>query len=216
MLPGFTRRSTILAAALSGAACLTLTQAGCTMGSFGSAGSGEVLSAESPVKLSPDFRVQVYESDDSNHADVFLTDLSESDLAKIFAEGGAWGEVEGQIVHVGMFLRPKPGRTPIEGTAASATVRYIVLARGEIGVYDGAGFLQPGWSPGSDAFAGGIKRATLRLTRATDRFRDLLGPSEFTLRFKADEDGSQAAELRARVEALSRYAQPVLDTTPEL
>lgn len=196
------------------AACCALPA--CTIGGFGSAGKGEVLSAESPVKLNPDFRVQAYRSDDRNSADVYLTDLSDEDLTKLFAEGGSWGEVEGQIVHLHMFVRPKPGRTPIEGTAASCTVRYIVLARGEIGVYDGAGFLQPGWAPGSDKFAGGVKQASLRLTRATDRFRDLLGPSQLTLRFSAKQDDETAGSLAARTEALSRYAEPVLDTTPGL
>ncbi len=194
---------------------LTLLPA-CTIGGFGSSGKGEVLSVSAPVKLTPEFDTQAYTHDDANTADVYLTDLSDEDLAKLFEPGGAWGEVEGQIVHLRMFVRPKPGRTPIEATAASATVRYIILARGEIGIYDGAGFLQPGWSPGSDTFAGGVKGATMRLTRATDRFRDLLGPSELTLRFKAKRDDETAADIRTRAQALARFAEPVLDRTPEL
>lgn len=207
-----TRRRRLAPALALALACLPA----CTIGGFGSAGNAEVLSAESPVKLNPSFRVQAYRSADANTADVYLTDLSDADLTKLFAEGGAWGEVEGQIVHLHMFVRPKPGRTPIEGTAASCTVRYIVLARGEVGVYDGAGFLQPGWAPGSSKFAGGVKQASLRLTRATDRFRDLLGPSQMTLRFSAKQDPDTAGALAARTEALARYAKPVLDTTPDL
>lgn len=200
--------------AISAAALAML--AGCTMGSFGSTGKGEVLSTESPVKLSPTFRVQAYTTPERNSADVYLTDLSDDDLARLFADGPAWGSVEGQIVHLHMFVRPTPGRTPIEGTAATATVRYIVIARGEVGVYDGAGFLQPGSTPGDETFSGGVKRATMRLTRATDRFRDLLGPSELTLRYKAELNETRAAELAARMDALARYAPPVLDTTPGL
>ena len=112
------------------------------------------------------------------------------------------------MVHIHLFLNPKPGKTPIEPTAANTTVRYILIANGEIGVYDGAGFILPSKEIGKDSLAGSLKGAPTMLTRKTPRFNDLLGTARTDVSFGAKLDPVMADELKARIEALAAAADP--------
>eukprot|EP00913_Durusdinium_trenchii_P006007 g5619.t1 len=117
--------------------------------------------------------------------------------------------ISGQMVHVHMFVRPKPGRTPIQQTAISATVRHLIIANGQVGMYTGAGFMFPSGTPGDKIFGGSITRADLRLERATPGFTDRLGPAEMTISFGARNDPQLSDELHRRIELLALAAQPV-------
>ena len=105
-------------------------------------------------------------------------------------------QASGQILHVHMFLKPRPGRTPIERTACSATVRYVVLAEGRAGVYAGGGFLFPGGTPDGGRFSGVLPEATLALDGKTEGFRDALGRGVFSTRFSAANDEVLARVIR--------------------
>ena len=111
-----------------------------------------------------------------------------------------------------MFVRPKPGRTPIQQTAISATVRHLIIAHGQVGLYAGAGFMFPSGKPGDKVFGGSITRADLRLERATPGFTDQLGPAEMTISFAAKRDEELSDELHRRIELLALAAQPVEDS----
>lgn len=132
---------------------------------------------------------------DSNTADVYMTDLPPAALEP----GADLSDVWGQIIHMHLFVAPKPGSTPIATSACSVTVRSIVIACGEIGVYGGGGFLDPLTEPGEKVLEGAIRGASCRLVAATPGFVDRLGASEFRADFEVPRNDTQARNLAARL-----------------
>lgn len=175
----------------------------------GSGGSATLASEISEVMLQSTLPTRAYTYQDKNTADIYLTDLSQEQLTNFFENDADWSSFTGSLVHIHLFLTPKPGRTPIEPTAANATVRYIVLAEGEIGVYDGAGFILPGKKIGKDSLSGSLMGAPAKLTRRTANFHDPLPATRLDLSFSARRNSPLADELRARVNALSSATDPV-------
>lgn len=189
------------------ASCQTLNPT--NWGAFGgSGGSGSITSQERGVTLDLDLPNRAAIVADENTADVYLTDLSDETL-DLLARGEAGREVSGTLVHVHIFLNPKPGKTPIESTAASATIRTVILARGQIGVYDGAGFMLPGRSLKKGSASGSVSNAQTRLTRSTGGFEDLLGAASLDLTFGTRGDEAQATRIGRVVRSLSAAAEPV-------
>lgn len=194
-------------------ALLMLLTPGCTRLGIISSADGELVGTESAATLSPDFRVLVFARGESDGtADLYFTDLSDDQIEAYFDDSAAWTTISGSIVHVHMFIRPYAGRTPIESTAANASMRWAVLAEGEIGVYTGAGFVFPGRSLLGSKISGTVRGATLRLTRATEGFHDPLGPSSLSMGFTATEDADTAEGLSRRLDAAARRATRVAET----
>tara|TARA_R110000868_G_scaffold226872_1_gene479642 strand:+ start:149240 stop:149860 length:621 start_codon:yes stop_codon:yes gene_type:complete len=184
---------------------------GCsTIGFGGSAGSSTTRDTAG-LEFSAQYPTRAYHYDDKNTADVYLTDLSDDELSAFFTQSGDWSQITGTIAQVHLFLNPKPGRTPIEPTAASTAIRWIVITQGEIGVYDGAGFMLPGGKVTKGSISGSIRNAPLRLTRKTPGFSDPLITPEIDIKFGTKHDKQSADELAARVEALAGRAAPVTD-----
>ena len=201
-----------LAALVTLSGCAGLGSGGGGWGSGRSVGTGRILSEAESRRLDlrlPERAVIVH---DRNTADVYLTDLSPATLDRI-AEGRLGPDVSGTLVHVHIFLSPRAGRTPIADTAASATARIVVVARGRVGVYDAAGFLMPGDSLRKGHAAGTLRNAPTRLTRATEGFDDLLGPSRTEIRFGARPDQAAAERIARAVRTLALAADP-LDGPP--
>ncbi|GAB4382565.1 MAG: hypothetical protein Kow0022_00370 [Phycisphaerales bacterium] len=193
---------------------LTLLLMGCSViprSLTGSRSSVDVQSQAFDSGLKPDLSIRLYRFVDKNTADVILTDVPLDRLTDPSAPPPT-----GSLVHVQFFIHPRPGRTPIESTACSATVQYLVLARGQVGVYAGAGFLLPDGSPGDRFFGGSIASAWLRLTRATDQFVDQLGPSVGSISFVAKRDDQQVARLLAIINRLSEVAGPASPRVPDV
>lgn len=182
--------------------------AGLSLGGGGSGGSGVVASETQPTQLRLRLPTRAAIVKDRNTADVYLTDLSPTTL-ELLGEGRLSPDISGTLLHIHIFLNPKPGRTPIEDTAASATARLIVIARGQVGVYDGAGFLLPGNSLKNGSAAGVLRNAPTRLTRATAGFIDPLGPSRLELSFDAKPDRPTADAVARAVRVLSAAADPL-------
>jgi hypothetical protein len=201
-----TRR--ILTAAALAATALMTSCAGFAVG--GASGSSTTRSANNLV-FNVEYPIRVSQGTDPNTADIYLTDLSDDELSAIFAQPRNWSGITGTLTHVHLFIAPEPGKTPIESTAASATIRTIVIAQGEIGVYDGAGFLLPGGSIEKGRVSARVRNAPLRLTRRTPGFADPLVTPEMDLSFSVRQDVQAASELDDRVEALSAAADPVRD-----
>lgn len=153
--------------------------------------------------LAPSIRRSVYTSPDPNTADVYLTDLDRDDLEP----GTPLTGMTGQIVHLRMFVNPEPGMTPIDDTACTVTIRHVVLADGQIGVYGGGGFLVADGSPGGAEFSGSIRNATMRLISSTDGFSDRLAASDFNASFTAAKDAGTSR-------LISRRLDDVLDRVP--
>lgn len=186
---------------------------GCLSLRWGGLGEGRLESAEFPVDLEPDLPVRVYEPIDESSADIFLTDLTNDEIIAALADPAAG--TTGTIIYAHMFVRPRPGRTPIDTTAISVTVRYILLARGSVGVYDGGGFLLPTGKPGREYFAGRIPDADLRLAATTPGFVDRIGRGELSLRFRARRDPETVDLIRRLADRAFRRAEPVPTTTDE-
>src|SRR6185295_4680763 len=112
--------------------------------------------------------IGAYIAESSNAATVYLTDLDPVALER----GSDLSNVSGRIVQISMFLRPAAGSTPVSTSACSATVRHIILANGNIGVYSGGGFLSPSGHVGDEKLNGSLRGATMRLSGSAGNFVD--------------------------------------------
>ena len=180
------------------------------LGLAGSAGSSTVRGSEG-LTFSTKYPTRAYQFSDKNTADIYLTDLSDDELSAFFTDSGDWSHISGTLAQIHLFLKPKPGRTPIEPTAATASIRWIIISQGEIGVYDGAGFMIPGGNITKDSISGSIRKAPLRLTRKTPGFADPLITPEIDIKFATKLDQQSATELASRLQAMSAKAKPVQD-----
>jgi hypothetical protein len=194
---------------------LILLTTGCNAirGGGGSGGSSTIFSDATDTTFKASFPIKAYTFHDDNTADIYLTDLSDQDLTAFFSPDADWSTITGTLVQIHLFLDPKPGKTPIEPTAASASIRYAIIAQGQIGIYDGAGFMLPGSKPGKDTIGGKIRSAPLRITRKTPAFVDLFQAAKLDLNFSANLDNARAPELRARLDAMAAKAKPVREYT---
>jgi hypothetical protein len=166
-------------------------------------GSVTLRSVANGGVLRPEMRVLAYRSDDLESADVYLTDLAMQDLDP----GAPLDEIAGHFVHLHLFLIPKAGSTPIESTASSVTIRYVVLARGAVGVYGGGGFLLPRGEPGDKLLGGSIRDATMKLIKANAQFHDPLGACSLKTSFRAPLDESLARLMAARLDEILALAR---------
>jgi len=142
----------------------------------------------------PRLSTSVYWNADTTTADIYLTDLAGTDLDP----STPLAELLGRIVHLHLFVVPLAGNTPIENSACSVTIRHIVMASGQVGVYSGGGFLNPTRVSDSE-FGGTIRGATLRLTSRTPGFADKLGPATMELSYMANREVSLAKRIGSRV-----------------
>jgi len=197
-----TRIETIRTHALPTAllALVLLALQACTIGA-----STRLVSMSGRGRVKLDAVTAVYAPTGETGAQVFLTDLPRDKLAR----GTDLSDTSGHLIQINMFLTPRPGRTPIDPTASNASIRWIVIAKGEIGVYSGGGFVQPSELPGEDVYAANVKGATLELTARTPRFRDALGPSRMHATVRTPKDEAYARLLAARVdEIIASLEQP--------
>jgi len=143
--------------------------------------------------LASRFPTQFYNGNETNIADFYLTDLP----ASVWEQGGDVSDLEGNIVHIHMFVVPKAGQTPIQRTASTSTVRWLVLSKGRVGVYGGGGFFSESGDVGDKKFGGTLYDASLRLIRSTPGFTDPLGPSVLSISVNAIKD-QKASEAISR------------------
>lgn len=105
-----------------------------------------------------------------------------------------------QIAIINVFWRPIPGVTPILSSAINATIRYIVITPGGVGMYQGAGFVRLFNSRGSRIMHAAIVDGDLRLTGSSGYFKDALGPCRIKGDFRAIRGAAKeiVLSLRAR------------------
>lgn len=185
-------QKTCLTAALL--ALITIALTGC--------GTYANLHLESPLSgatLSPKLTTIAYTFSDENTVDIYLSDLSEDQLAVPF-DDNASGWPTGQMMHIHMFIRPSPGKTPIEPQSSNCSIRHLILAPGATGLYGGGGFLLPSSSAKSGTFGGSITAGTLRLQASSPNFNDALGPTGLRASFKVKENRELAITMARRFE----------------
>lgn len=91
----------------------------------------------------------------------------------------------GQVVHFELLWEPLGGSTPLSPTATNVSIRHIIFANGEVGVYAGAGFAIPDGTIGDSTVTLRVQSGTLRLAESTAGFVDRLGEAEMLGAFKA-------------------------------
>lgn len=194
---------------LAVAASIALALPGCTVG-----GSIETTGARSGVALTADLPVVAYQPSGPNTADIYLSDLSRAELDA----ATPFERITGHLVHIHLFVTPRPGKTSIDPEATNATVRHVIFSgdgtEPHIGVYQGAGFLLPRGDPGGPWFAGKISQASVALLSATPAFADLLGTSESKIRFRAPNDPTLARFMDFRMRAAMAACQSIDRAAP--
>jgi len=150
------------------------------------------------TSLTIDFPTRVLKGEDASTADFYLTDLP----PEVWRPGADLTGVSGTIMHLHLFLPPAAGKAPMGENASNLNIRTIVVANGEIGVYVGGGFLYLKGTPSAREAGGKIANASMRLSRATTNFRDLLGPSRLSGTFEAPRGDTTvlAAKVRELIE----------------
>lgn len=148
--------------------------------------------------LTIDFPTRVLKGEDASTANFYMTDLP----PEVWRPGADLTGVSGTIVHLHLFLPPAAGKAPMGENASNLNIRTIVVANGEIGVYVGGGFLYLDGTPMGREAGGTVANASMRLSRATTNFRDLLGPSRLSGTFEAPRGDTTvlAAKVRELIE----------------
>ena len=159
-------------------------------------------SFENGAVLSPTVNASGYTAPDSSTADMSLSDIPIRDLS----QAESFDDLTGTIVRVRMFVAPKPGKTPIEPTASTATVQAAVFAGGEVGIYGGGAFMLPSGKPGDRSFGGSVRGGSVRLLSSTPGFQDRLGASSFTAGMNTPNDEAAAAILAHFFEQANRVS----------
>lgn len=160
-------------------------------------------SFENGAVLAPTVTSSGYRAEDRSTADIYLSDIPLRDLN----QADSLDDLTGTIVRVRMFVAPRPGKTPIEPTASTATIQAAVLAQGEIGIYGGGAFMLPSGKPGSRSFGGSVQGGSVRLLSATPGFEDLLGASRFTAGIHVANDEAAASILAHVFDQAGRVAR---------
>lgn len=164
--------------------------------------SARLVSDRAPVDLRPTLTTRSFVARSNNEVTLILTDIDPARLAP----DQRLGDLTGHIILIDMFLRPRPGKTPIEPTATTATVTFLLLTDGEVGAYRGSGFFLPSTLSDERLFAGRLRDATLRPVGATPGFSDLLGPSTLALSCVATRNETAVEHVRQAVVDLTRRA----------
>jgi len=89
------------------------------------------------------------------------------------------------IVHAQMVWQPEPGRTPLSATATNTVLRVLVISKGEVGIYGGAGFARPLGMLDDETLEIEVRGGTLTLLESTKGFHDLMSPADITGVLKA-------------------------------
>jgi len=153
--------------------------------------------------LSPSMVSAAYRTTDTSTAEFYLSDIP----VRQMSQADSFNDLVGTIIRVHLFIRPKPGKTPIEPTASSATIQAIVLSRGEVGLYGGGGFMLPSGSPGDATLGGSIRGGSVRLLSATPGFADRLGAASLSAGVSAPRDDAASGIMAHLFEEASRVAR---------
>lgn len=155
-------------------------------------GASQTLQAVSlggdPVAIECKYATSIYSDQLSTDGSFYVSDVPVDQLLA--------GDFQtGQVVHIEKLWHPKAGKTPLDRAATDISIRYIVFAEGEVGIYAGGGFATFKKHITSDRITVQVLDASLRLERSTDGFRDLLGPTEITGTLTAELNHANARKL---------------------
>ncbi|MHC4303802.1 MAG: hypothetical protein ACYSW2_04845 [Planctomycetota bacterium] len=180
---------------LLGSGLVTLSAlAGCTSTSPTGTLVAESLGT-SPVILPRDYVTAFYANHEATETMFFLADVPVEELLS--------GEVtRGNVVHLDLLWVPKAGNTPMDSSATNVSIRFVVFADGEVGVYGGAGFALPDGKAGATTLGLELRDASLTLLDSTDGFVDLLSPARLTGQVTARLNEKRTRQMRFAVSQL--------------
>jgi hypothetical protein len=150
---------------------------------------------DNPVLVSGNFSKSLYSNVSGVETTFLLSDVTLDELVN--------GSVtRGQVMHIELLWEPRAGWTPLGEDATNASIRYIVIADGEVGVYGGAGFASIRGEIGNRRLSVNVRDASLKLLDSTDGFVDLLTPARLTGSFIAQMHDRQTIQMH---NAISQY-----------
>jgi hypothetical protein len=118
---------------------------------------------------------------------------------------GVDGATEGWL-HVHVYWKPKPGKTPDDPTAADALVRYLVKGPGGSRLYTGSAFVYPERSRWHDLLTAEIEAARLQPVQEAGEAPTSLGDTRLSGVLKAREDNGAALDVARQIDL--RTGQP--------
>ena len=171
------------------------TLAGCKAGTATTASLVAESLGTSPVVLPCEYLTAFYAHDEATETMFFLTDVPADELLS--------GTVtRGSVVHLDLLWSPKPGSTPMDSSATNVSIRFVVFADGEVGVYGGAGFALPDGKAGEATLGLELRDASLTLLDSTEGFVDLLSPARLTGQLTARLNEKRTQQMRFVVSQL--------------
>ncbi len=168
--------------------------AGCATGRVSASLRAESLGVDR-VYVDGAYETAVYADFNSTETSFFMTDIPMDDLL-------AGNITTGMVVHIDLLWEPTAGKTPMDSSATNVTVRYIVFADGEMGLYGGAGFAMPKGEPGKGSMSLALRDASITLLASTDGFVDLLSPARVTGKITAGFDERRTRQMAYAVNQL--------------
>lgn len=118
---------------------------------------------------------------------------------------GADGAVEGWL-HVHVYWKPKPGKTPDDPSAADALVRYLVKGPAGTRLYTGSAFVYPKRSRWSDLLSAEIEAARLQPVQEAGEPPTSLGDTRLSGEIRARSDEGAALDVARQIDL--RAGQP--------
>jgi hypothetical protein len=143
---------------------------------------------DSPVKINMSGTESWYAIEPAQ-VSFYSCDIPLDDMAKGL-------KVSGQMVNIQMLWEPRPGMTPIEPTTTNISIRLVVFAEGEVGLYGGGGFAWPRGKPEDGSMGLLITGSNLSLIARTKGFVDLMSPAQMLGTVTATMDEAQANTIR--------------------
>ena len=168
--------------------------AGCATGRIAASLRAESLGVDR-VYIDGAYETAVYADFNSVETSFFVTDIPIDDLL-------AGNVTTGMVVHIDLLWEPAAGKTPMDSSATNVTVRYIVFADGEMGLYGGAGFAMHKGEPGNGSMSLALRDASITLLDSTDGFVDLLSPARLTGKITAGFDERRSRQMAYAVNQL--------------
>jgi len=139
--------------------------------------------AQSTYRIAPD-------------GDIHITTCTRPDIANPDDDGIV------QYLHVQVYWKPAPGKTPAESTMSDALVRYVVATRTGVAVYTGTGFVFPKRKRGHRLHAE-IELVRLHLDSQSGDLPDMLGDARLTGELGAREDPVSTTQIIRTMEQLA-------------
>lgn len=116
-----------------------------------------------------------------------------------------------QYLHIHLFWRPWPGKTPDNETSIDATVRYAIVTDGGAAVYEGTAYVYPRQPRYSDDLILEIESARLKRSASVGEAPALLGDTRLLGRLRARLDQADTLEVSRYIErtaALEDWSVP--------